>query len=144
MADANLTALDATHLHAFIAGPLLDFKNAVAAMRSIAPAGDPAGFAGVPGMFDLGSSATGGLAIGGLAALAELHGDVFAGGTKAAETQVDATFQANLKTFTAIHTDMQKVVTTLLNAEADNLAAVDGQKFIDAFQDVNASLGATG
>lgn len=86
------------------------------------------------------------LAIGRLALESELHGYGLAlnGGIEKMATSLVKIYEDDAKLFGDFVTNLETTIETLLKTQSSSLVNVDGQSFLDAFEDVSEDLGSSG
>ncbi|MFI0778979.1 type VII secretion system-associated protein [Streptomyces sp. NPDC021212] len=147
MADSNqpVTQLDKAWLENFRKVDLADFRKAlktvtengtgdqpIPSMKALK--GDDEGVPGLP----FGTPVP--LAIGNLAEDAGTHGKAVKGAVVEMVTTLDGILENHLTLFKDIDDALGETIDSLFKTQGESLAAVDGQKFVDIWEDVDADL----
>ncbi|MER6138738.1 type VII secretion system-associated protein [Streptomyces sparsogenes] len=80
------------------------------------------------------------LAIGNLAKDEGTHGQAVNDAVVEMVTTLDGIIESHLTLFKDIDDALEDTIDSLFKTQGDNLAAIEGQKFVDIFEDVDADL----
>jgi len=139
VSDLDLTHLNARELHRFIE-EVAEFGKALKAIREDKSS--------VPALRSLVEGRTTPdtlnqnpvLAVGTMAGDELTHGKTLVEGLTKAAKSVDDVFAAQQTLFKDIERDLQTTIDTLLRNQSDSLTAIEGEKLLDAFSDVDNDL----
>ncbi|GGR86083.1 hypothetical protein GCM10010269_26560 [Streptomyces humidus] len=145
MTDLDLTHLDAKELKRFIE-EVAEFSKALKVIRADAPKSGTT--LSVPSLSSLVEGRTTAetlnqnpvLAIGTMSGDELTHGKALVEGLTKAAQAVDKVLTAQQTLFKDIESNLQTTVDTLLRDQAASLAAVEGEKLLDVFSDIEADL----
>lgn len=129
---ADLTKLDAPALQSFIDNDVRQFKADITALRTTS--GDR------KSLYDL-STDTAPLALGPMAGDADSGGKNVNSNVVAAAKAIDGVLNKHSTAVDDLERNLQNVITTMLKTQGQNLAEVDGQKFLTAIGDYSGDLG---
>ncbi|MCQ9183299.1 type VII secretion system-associated protein [Streptomyces sp. IBSBF 2953] len=146
MTDLDLTHLDSKELNRFIE-EVADFSKALRAIRADQPKSGK--YPAVPALSSLVEGRTTPetlnqnpvLAVGAMAGDDLVHGKALVEGLTKSAQALDDVLVAQQTLFKDIESNLQTTVDTLLRNQSDSLAAVDGEKLLDVFADVDNDLG---
>ncbi|MFF7838220.1 type VII secretion system-associated protein [Streptomyces ossamyceticus] len=139
MTDLDLTHLNAKELNRFIE-EVAEFSNALKAIREDKPS--------VPALRSLVEGVSTGdtlnqnkvLAIGTMVGDELTHGKTLVEVLTKAAKSVDDVFAAQQTLFKDIERDLQTTIDTLLRNQSDSLTAIEGEKLLDAFSNIDNDL----
>ncbi|GHJ36957.1 type VII secretion system-associated protein [Streptomyces sp. TS71-3] len=140
---ADLTHLDSHALTQFKQNDLADFLTDLDAIRNDDPAGVKSLKSILGGLLITGSTfgeVSSPLVIGLMAGDDSVGGQSLNTKTKDAAQGVDDILVSQKKLFKDIDDDLQETMDTLLKNQSGGLAAIDGEKLLDIFSDVDSDL----
>ncbi|GAA2339922.1 type VII secretion system-associated protein [Streptomyces kunmingensis] len=131
----DLTKLDPATLRAFIDNDVNGFHGDLVTVRTTTP--------DVQSLYDLGGSPTP-LLIGQMGGDGDSGGKSVIGNLSNAAKAVDAVLNKHVTAFDDLERNLNEVLSSMKKAQEENLAAVDGQKFLTAIGDYTGDMGGTG
>ncbi|MEU3186702.1 type VII secretion system-associated protein [Streptomyces sp. NPDC006923] len=129
---ADLTKLDAPALRAFIDEDVHKFKTDIVTLRTTSE--------DRKSLYDL-ATTTLPLVIGPMSEDGDSGGKNVVTNIVTAAKAIDGVLNRHSTAIDDLERNLRNVVTTMLKTQGDNLAAVDGQKFLTAIADYNGDMG---